>query len=80
MNIPKCHTQFILKFLSNRAYPFFFLINIFLISCFYITQVLARKAKNQYFWKGFGAIPKALEQLKVIHVSNFVALSLMFMK
>ncbi|RVX18560.1 E2F transcription factor-like E2FE [Vitis vinifera] len=26
--------------------------------------VLARKAKNQYSWKGFGAIPKALEELR----------------
>ncbi|KAL5544338.1 hypothetical protein UlMin_008122 [Ulmus minor] len=26
--------------------------------------VLARKAKNQYTWKGFGAIPKALQELK----------------
>ncbi|CAL5370008.1 unnamed protein product [Camellia sinensis] len=26
--------------------------------------VLSRKAKNQYFWKGFGAIPQALDQLK----------------
>ncbi|KAB1202422.1 hypothetical protein CJ030_MR8G019494 [Morella rubra] len=26
--------------------------------------VLARKAKNQYNWKGFAAIPKALEELK----------------
>ncbi|XP_048330205.2 E2F transcription factor-like E2FE isoform X2 [Ziziphus jujuba] len=26
--------------------------------------VLARKAKNQYSWKGFGAIPRALQQLK----------------
>ncbi|KAM6584522.1 hypothetical protein CsatB_011524 [Cannabis sativa] len=27
-------------------------------------QVLARKAKNQYTWKGFEAIPKALKELK----------------
>uniref|UniRef100_A0A7N1A6I5 E2F/DP family winged-helix DNA-binding domain-containing protein n=1 Tax=Kalanchoe fedtschenkoi TaxID=63787 RepID=A0A7N1A6I5_KALFE len=27
--------------------------------------VLARKAKNQYTWKGFGAIPRALDELKV---------------
>jgi hypothetical protein len=33
-------------------------------------QVLARKAKNQYTWKGFGAIPVALQELKV--VSNFL--------
>ncbi|KAL8457672.1 hypothetical protein ACS0TY_035515 [Phlomoides rotata] len=26
--------------------------------------ILARKAKNQYTWKGFGAIPEALEALK----------------
>ncbi|CAM9002155.1 unnamed protein product [Rhodiola kirilowii] len=26
--------------------------------------VLARKAKNQYTWKGFGAIPRALDKLK----------------
>ncbi|KAI3673474.1 hypothetical protein L6452_39593 [Arctium lappa] len=26
--------------------------------------VLVRKAKNTYYWKGMGAIPKALEQLK----------------
>ncbi|XP_055826711.1 E2F transcription factor-like E2FE [Solanum dulcamara] len=26
--------------------------------------VLARKAKNRYSWKGFGAIPRTLEQLK----------------
>ncbi|KAK4394601.1 E2F transcription factor-like E2FE [Sesamum angolense] len=26
--------------------------------------ILARKAKNRYTWKGFGAIPKALEDLK----------------
>ncbi|XP_010660999.1 E2F transcription factor-like E2FF isoform X1 [Vitis vinifera] len=26
--------------------------------------ILARKAKNQYSWKGFGAIPRALEELK----------------
>ncbi|XAR71200.1 hypothetical protein NMG60_11028359 [Bertholletia excelsa] len=26
--------------------------------------VLSRKAKNQYFWKGFGAIPRALDELK----------------
>ncbi|CAM8933861.1 unnamed protein product [Rhodiola kirilowii] len=26
--------------------------------------MLARKAKNQYSWKGFGAIPKALEELR----------------
>ncbi|KAJ9163697.1 hypothetical protein P3X46_023337 [Hevea brasiliensis] len=26
--------------------------------------VLARKAKNKYTWKGFGAIPKALQELK----------------
>ncbi|KAM6564676.1 hypothetical protein CsatB_024674 [Cannabis sativa] len=26
--------------------------------------VLARKAKNQYIWKGFEAIPKALKELK----------------
>ncbi|KAK9925858.1 hypothetical protein M0R45_023120 [Rubus argutus] len=26
--------------------------------------VLARKAKNQYSWKGFGAIPNALQELK----------------
>lgn len=45
-----------------------------------ITQVLARKAKNQYSWKGFGAIPKALEELRVIHVSNFVVVRLMFIK
>jgi hypothetical protein len=30
-----------------------------------ILQVLARKAKNQYTWKGFGAIPAALKELKV---------------
>lgn len=28
--------------------------------------MLARKAKNQYTWKGFGAIPGALQELKVI--------------
>ncbi|KAJ9568147.1 hypothetical protein OSB04_004113 [Centaurea solstitialis] len=27
--------------------------------------VLVRKAKNTYYWKGMGAIPKALEQLKI---------------
>ncbi|KAF4361088.1 hypothetical protein F8388_016897 [Cannabis sativa] len=27
-------------------------------------EVLARKAKNQYTWKGFEAIPKALKELK----------------
>ncbi|XP_060966775.1 E2F transcription factor-like E2FE isoform X2 [Cannabis sativa] len=27
-------------------------------------SVLARKAKNQYTWKGFEAIPKALKELK----------------
>lgn len=27
--------------------------------------VLARKAKNRYSWKGFGAIPRTLEQLKM---------------
>lgn len=26
--------------------------------------MLARKAKNQYTWKGFGAIPLALQELK----------------
>ncbi|XP_059670235.1 E2F transcription factor-like E2FE isoform X2 [Cornus florida] len=26
--------------------------------------VLSRKAKNQYFWKGFGAIPQALYEIK----------------
>ncbi|CAL5376042.1 unnamed protein product [Camellia sinensis] len=26
--------------------------------------VLSRKAKNQYFWKGFSAIPQALDELK----------------
>ncbi|GMP30419.1 hypothetical protein CsSME_00005095 [Camellia sinensis var. sinensis] len=26
--------------------------------------VLSRKAKNQYFWKGFSAIPRALDELK----------------
>ncbi|EPS57602.1 hypothetical protein M569_17214, partial [Genlisea aurea] len=26
--------------------------------------ILSRKAKNRYTWKGFGAIPKALEDLK----------------
>ncbi|CAL5325184.1 unnamed protein product [Camellia sinensis] len=29
-----------------------------------LESVLSRKAKNQYFWKGFGAIPQALDQLK----------------
>ena len=28
-------------------------------------KVVARKAKNQYTWKGLEEIPKALEQLKV---------------
>ncbi|GAV87575.1 E2F_TDP domain-containing protein [Cephalotus follicularis] len=32
--------------------------------------VLARKAKNKYTWKGFGAIPKALKQLKEEGVSE----------
>ncbi|KAJ8753560.1 hypothetical protein K2173_022801 [Erythroxylum novogranatense] len=29
-----------------------------------IVGVLARKAKNQYTWKGYGGIPKALKELK----------------
>lgn len=37
----------------------------FRISCL---QILMRKAKNRYTWKGFGAIPKTLENLKVILV------------
>ena len=28
-------------------------------------KVLARKAKNKYSWKGFAAVPKALQELKV---------------
>lgn len=28
-------------------------------------QVVARKQKNRYSWKGFDAIPRALEELKV---------------
>ncbi|KAK9278297.1 hypothetical protein L1049_027862 [Liquidambar formosana] len=34
--------------------------------------VLARKAKNQYSWKGFGGIPKALEELKDLHFFSLV--------
>ncbi|KAL0440830.1 UNVERIFIED_CONTAM: E2F transcription factor-like E2FE [Sesamum radiatum] len=30
----------------------------------FLGYILARKAKNRYTWKGFGAIPKALEDLK----------------
>ncbi|XP_038993666.1 E2F transcription factor-like E2FE isoform X1 [Hibiscus syriacus] len=32
--------------------------------------VLTRKAKNKYTWKGFGAIPKALQDLKEEGLSN----------
>jgi hypothetical protein len=35
-------------------------------------QVLARKAKNQYTWKGFGAIPVALQELKVVSIFLFL--------
>ena len=28
-------------------------------------KVLARKTKNKYSWKGFAAVPKALQELKV---------------
>ncbi|KAE8735018.1 DP-E2F-like 1 isoform 2 [Hibiscus syriacus] len=31
-----------------------------------IVNVLTRKAKNKYTWKGFGAIPKALQDLKIL--------------
>lgn len=30
-------------------------------------QVLTRRAKNKYNWKGLGAIPKALQELKVLY-------------
>ncbi|KAK9272195.1 hypothetical protein L1049_002566 [Liquidambar formosana] len=30
------------------------------------SMILSKKAKNQYSWKGFGAMPRALEKLKVI--------------
>ncbi|RWR77557.1 E2F transcription factor-like protein E2FE isoform X5 [Cinnamomum micranthum f. kanehirae] len=33
---------------------------------FFYLRVMSRKAKNQYSWKGFYAIPHALEQLKVL--------------
>lgn len=29
-----------------------------------------RRGKNKYSWKGFGAMPKALKQLKVIGVKR----------
>ncbi|KAK8530766.1 hypothetical protein V6N13_030711 [Hibiscus sabdariffa] len=32
--------------------------------------VLTRKAKNKYTWKGFGAIPKALQDLKILYVDD----------
>lgn len=36
-------------------------------------QVLARKAKNQYNWKGSGGIPGALKKLKVVPSRRFNA-------
>lgn len=38
---------------------------LFSLFCDFSIQVLSRKAKNQYSWKGFAEIPKALEKLKV---------------
>ena len=39
--------------------------------CLNWIQVLTRKAKNQYTWKGFEAIPKALKELKVAIIFLF---------
>jgi hypothetical protein len=33
-------------------------------------KVLARKAKNKYLWKGFAAVPKALQELKVVEITQ----------
>lgn len=54
--------------LYSIAYKLFYLLYVFsfFFKFFIFTfQVLARKAKNQYTWKGFSAIPEALQELKV---------------
>ncbi|OWM71594.1 E2F transcription factor-like E2FF [Punica granatum] len=40
--------------------------------------VVARKAKNQYAWKGFGVIPEALEELKEVGLKENFTMSSCF--
>lgn len=44
----------------------FFLLFFLFLSRLGLVQVLSRKAKNRYSWKGIESIPQALEELKVI--------------
>lgn len=70
------------RFVSTLFFFFQNFLNIFLLCLlrfkFVGIQVLTRRAKNQYTWKGFAAIPGALKELQVGFSFSFIFLSACF--